>query len=128
MTAKKFVPRPDHVFIGHLTVGIEWLSEDEWEIRRLGDDLRGISDHMKSFIGMRLMPATPEAMFQETLVHEILHLVWATMGLNHTHLHFPADEREEAIITTQSAGLMFVIQNNPEVMAYLTSDGTEVRR
>lgn len=128
MTAKKFVPRPEHCFIGNLTFTIAWLSEDEWDERRLGSDLRGISDHMKAFIGVRLMPGVPESMFQETLLHEALHMVWATVGLNHTHTHFPADEREESVITTTSPGLIFLMQNNPEVMGYLLSDGTLVRR
>lgn len=128
MTPKKNVPRPDHVFIGHMTFQIAWLSEDEWDDRRLGLDLRGLTDHMKAFIGIRLMPSSPEAMYQETLVHELSHAIWAVLGLNHNQAHYPNDEREEAIIVQQSPAWLFCLQNNPTLVAYLMSDGTVERR
>jgi hypothetical protein len=128
MATPKHAPRPDHVFVGPDTYAVEWLTDGEWLKSENDDNWCGLTEHIGRRIQMRLMdPSTPEAHYQQILLHEVLHATWATAGLNHTHRHFPEDEREEELITSMTSPLLFVVQQNPHVLAWLTSDGT-VRR
>jgi hypothetical protein len=51
----------------------------------------------------------------DTLLHEILHAIWSSMGMHHGPLE------EEAIIHRLSTGLFQVFLDNPEVLRYLAS-------
>lgn len=120
-------PRPESVFVGHVCYSIEWLPNDEWERSGENPNWAGVSKHMEMRIIIRLVVGAQEVHFQETLLHEILHAVWATTGLNHAHESFPDEEREEALVSMQSPGLVFVLKHNPQVLKYIISDGSHVR-
>lgn len=121
------VPRPDHVFVAHSTYPVLWLTHDEWASRGHNEDWGGISDHVENYIGIRLHPNVPESTYQEYLLHEVLHCVWATTSLNFNAKFYPQDEAEEAIIQTEGQGLLFVVQQNPALIKYLQSDGRVIR-
>lgn len=118
-TRQKFAPRPDHVFIGHMTFRIEYLNQDEWDAANENPDMVGSARHLQGSIRIRLVSNMTDSNIREVLVHEILHCIWSTSMLNQTHVHFPDKDREEEIVAVQSPLLLFVLQNNPEVMAYL---------
>lgn len=128
MTAPKFVPRPDHVFVGAKVYQISWYTEAEWGEQHLSESDAGLTYCSSNNIYMRLLPGATEANYQEVLLHEITHAVWAETHLEHLELTSMAEDKiEEAIIGIQSHGLLFVLKHNPAVMSYLMSDGN-VRR
>lgn len=127
MTAPRLTPRPEHVHVGHVTYSVLWLTNDEWTARNHEADWGGISNHQQNYIGVRLMTGVQETTYQEYLLHEVLHCVWATTSLNFNAKFFPEDDREEAIIQTEAQGLLFVMKHNPDLVKYLTSDGNMVR-
>lgn len=49
---------------------------------------------------------------QSTLLHEVLHAIWFTVGLPHTY--------EEKVISAMEALLLDTIKRNPELMIYLS--------
>lgn len=127
MTAKQWVPRPDHLFVGPYVFEIRWLTNDEWVAQNQDENWGGVTDHSFLYIAIRLGAGVPEVRYQEVLMHEITHAVWSTIGLNHIHDSFDKDVREEEIITLQSPMLLFVLQHNPDIVKYLQSDGTVKR-
>lgn len=122
MTAKRHVERPGHVFVVAKTYEIVWLTEEEWHNNNLNESDAGLTYSSRNMIYMRLMPMSTEGNYQEILLHEITHAVWAETHLTHLNLTEP-EEPEEAIIGIQTHGLLFVLQQNPHVTKYLTSDG-----
>lgn len=125
--AKTQAPRPDHLFVGPHTFEIRWLTEDEWNHGRYDETAAGLTDHHEHYIAMRMGAGCRESNYQTFLLHEVQHAVWATIGLNHLHTSFTDDEREENVILLTSPMLLFVMQQNPTLIAYLQSDGTVVR-
>lgn len=111
--------RPDHVFVGHMTFAIDYLTEDEWGQANEDDDWCGVTRHSAASIRVRLVPNANEQHVKETTLHEILHCVWSATGLNHVHDSFNSDNREEQLITIMSPALLFVLQQNPHVMKWL---------
>jgi hypothetical protein len=129
MAEPKFAPRPDHVFIHNHTYEIKWMNAEEWQRGDYSTDEDGLTYNDRGLILMRLVPDRLESMYQETLMHEIMHAIWCDTGLS---LHGDWDsgeigDKEEYIILRTSPSLVFMLKNNPHVTKYLLADGN-VRR
>lgn len=125
MTARKFVPRPDGVVVGHQTFHIAYLTEDEWSEQRWPDEAAGVTAEHMGFIGLKLEAGISENKLRERLLHEIGHACWAVTNL--THLidmdgGLP-DDVEESIMLIQTPPLLMVLRQNPTVTAWLMDTG-----
>lgn len=129
MAAQKDHPRPEHVFIGAKTYEVQWLDEEGWAKNHLSDGDSGLTYASQNTIFMRLLPGATEGNYQEVLLHEVTHAAWAETHLTHMTGLLVKDETEleEAVIGVQSPMMLFVLQQNPGLVAYLTSNGA-VRR
>lgn len=124
----KRVPRPDHVFIGNDTYSIEWLTEEEWQQRKYNTDAAAETHSELSLIVMRLQPGKREQRYHEHLWHEITHACWDLTALAHTNWDdIKAENLEEHIVVVQAPAQLFVLTKNPHVVAWLLSDGTDIR-
>lgn len=124
MPNKAYVPRPDHVFVASDAIRVEWLTEDEWMAAHL-DDGNGAETHAEvGRIYMRLRPGKAESRYQETLLHELLHVIWDTTQLTHVDLS-KIENTEEFIVGLQSPTLLFILRHNPHLVKWLLSDGDE---
>lgn len=126
--AKKFIPRPDYVVVGHRRYGIQWLTENEWREQRFDDGNRGLSAHAAGLIHLRLDfdgDQAREDMLREILLHEILHcatsasMVWNSWDLHSEHEY---ENDEEAIVGASAPWLLMILKQNPHVVAYLLDD------
>lgn len=80
--AAKYAPRPDEIRIGAHMFTVEWLTTDEWEQRFPGfPDKDGLTFGRNLAIYLRLIPNRPESLFQEILLHEVLHALWGAVGM-----------------------------------------------
>jgi hypothetical protein len=124
----KHIARPEHAFVGNDTYSIEWLTEDEWQDKHLGDK-NGAETHASiCAIFMRLRTGAPESRYQEVLLHELTHCAWDTTQLCHQDFgNIKTDDLEEFVIGIQTAALLFIMKHNPQVVAWLLSDGTDKR-
>jgi hypothetical protein len=68
---------------------------------------------------MRVQEGIHDQLLRETLWHEILHACWWHMGLVN-HPVAPDNQEEEIILRITHASLQ-VLQDNPEVLAYLSA-------
>jgi hypothetical protein len=114
------------VFVLTKTYEVLWLNEEEWSLNHLREEDAGLTYASRNTIYMRLLPGATEANYQEVLLHEITHAVWAETMLTHLDIS-KQDDEEESVISLQSPGLLFVLHHNPEVVKYLTSNPS-VRR
>lgn len=121
MTAKKFVPRPDHVFIINHTYQIIWLNEDEWLDDRHDPDSDAETYARVNHIYMRIRQGVHETHYQEVLWHEIGHCIWDCTMLTHVDLHELKDA-EEFVVGLQSPPMVFVLRQNPDLLKWLVSD------
>lgn len=121
MTARKFAPRPESVLVGFLNYRIEYLDETEWLAANEDGDAGGTSRHTQASIRVRMQNEHAEQNIRETLLHEIVHCVWGTTGVNQLVDSWTpeADKIEEVVISMTTPGLLFVLQQNPVVAAYL---------
>jgi len=123
-------PRPTSVKIGFYELVIKWVGE-EWG-KGYDPNLMGQFDANRGQIAMRLHDASGnlmnEQILRETLWHEVLHGCWWHMGLSDHPVKMDDDQEEEIIKRITHASLQ-VIQDNPEVMAYLSASlfSTKVR-
>lgn len=115
-------PRPTSVKIGFYELAIKWVDE-EWA-KLYNPELMGQFDANQGHILMRMNDANGnlmnEQILRETLWHEILHGCWWHMGLSE-HPVALSEEQEEEIIKRVTHASLQVIQDNPDVMAYLSS-------
>lgn len=125
--AARHVPRPDHVFVGNRTYQIMWFAEEEWDAKHLADDADGLTYAAQSMIYVRLRGEALEAHYQEVVFHEVTHACWDATMLTHYHDNVGKDDREEFIIGATTPALLFVLQQNPALVKWLTSNGA-VRR
>lgn len=63
---------------------------------------------------IEIMEGLPPVEERDTVLHEILHGVWALMGIDYPKI-------EETIVNRLATGLTQVFQDNPELMKYLSS-------
>lgn len=121
MTARKYVPKPEHVFVGNHTYRIEWMSNDEWDTNRLDPEADALTFARRQLIIVRTYEEANESHYQEVLWHEITHACWDTTMLTHTALGEQKDP-EEFVVGLQSPAQVFVLRHNPELVKWLMSD------
>jgi len=70
----------------------------------------------------RLEIATPQTAvnLRDTVLHEIMHAILAKQG--HTGSCFDSDETEERYISALATGVIGVLQDNPELAAWLIEE------
>jgi len=117
------VKYPKSVKIGAKSYDIFW-SADEWMNRpedKREDGAWAMTNHPK--LGIWISPDLHPVNKRETLLHEILHCLFAGSGgdarnmtMNNTVDHF---DIEEYVITRLEAPLFAVLQDNPGVLAYI---------
>lgn len=93
---------------------MKWIDEVDWEWQ----DLRGVTWHSESEIQIRLGQEGylfNDRNLRETLMHEILHVVWRFANLDQKW----KGDQEESQIETMTPTLVMVMVQNPEVMAYV---------
>lgn len=69
---------------------------------------------------IRLDTNRPHTGIAETLLHELMHCVWAHTGLK---AHAVSDH-EEQVIAAVAPPLLEALRRNPDLVAYLTASGT----
>lgn len=116
-----YVPRPLHAFIGNKTYQIQWVTEDEWQTAGKRGDKEGATFQGVCVIEVRLCPGYSEDHLRENLLHELLHGVWAETGLTNYYGDLDRVNLEESLVGMQSPSLLFILRQNPEVVAYLTA-------
>lgn len=122
-TRKTFVPRPDAVKVGHMTFGIEYVTEQEWLEHYSGyEEDGGLTFHNWSKIVIRLVPGITDMVIREVLLHEVLHAIWSTSMLSHWAGDLAADKIEEGIIQAQSPMMLGVLKDNPAFLTYIIDD------
>lgn len=130
MASPKFHPRPDEVVVGPHLYTIEWLDTDEWMGRDFDMEKGGLTFNHKYKIFIRLTPDTPESHYQETVLHEVTHAIWSTVGFNYVDGLFAEANHdvEERVILMQTPLLLHVLKENPILAKYVLSEGRETRR
>jgi hypothetical protein len=107
---------PDVVRIGSLDFSVSddaeahLVAEDEMSSR-----LFGMSD--KSLQRIQLRPGMAPGFKRQIMLHEIVHLLFDDSGLE------MASEDEERICLALQAPLLGVLRDNPDLVAWLTSEG-----
>jgi len=92
--------------VGPFDVAIEKLRAEE------RDECLGQFSRIAMSIEMRDQYINPQQE-AETLLHEILHVIWYVMGIQ------GKKEYEEKTVNQMSVGLASVIRDNPELMQWL---------
>lgn len=110
--------KPTEVMVGPHVYEIVWLTDPEWRENNLDDGEVGVTRRDTNKIYMRLMEGN-EQLMRETLLHEVLHVVWGVSGLTYVHGSFDEDDREENIVRMQASPMLHFIQQNPDIVHYL---------
>lgn len=121
MTEK--VKRPTRVKVGYQWIKIKWLSEREWMSAGHAENDAGNSWWGVATINIRTEQSgivLAESAMQETLLHEILHMCYEVSNLNKAPFPEERDEREEQIVGMMAVPLTQVLQDNKEVLAYIS--------
>ena len=111
---------PAVVTIGHIRYRV---AVDDIEIRQASDathsDLAGYSNLSEQLIALR--EDNPPDYQAETLLHEVLHQAFATVGLDiDADAKARVPEMEERVVRSLSGVLLHTLRSNPELVAYLT--------
>jgi len=95
------------------------IASIEWKIvySNKGSDL-GNCVHKDQTIIIR--SSLPKATMRHVLLHEILHAIWYSYGVNPD---LDPGEVEESIINILSGPLVEVMNNNPQVVKFLFEEG-----
>ena len=111
--------RPDVIWIGAFpyTVTYSKAAIDAISVDKHSPLLGNTDHHNLSII---IDDTMAEQMIRDTLLHEILHAIWATSGL----IEFD-DLTQEQMVSTVAPQLVYVLRSNPDLVAYLTSTGEE---
>ena len=106
---------PTALVVGAKTYNITWDMES-WVEHATDTNGLGETNHRKLWIGIN--PAQHRAQRVDTLLHEVLHVVLAQSGdlRNYESLD---DKLEEHIVVSATPWLLVVLQDNPEIVAYL---------
>lgn len=114
------------MLVGNHVYSIEWLTNDEWQARHYDEACDAQTHSTVQEIHILLQLNANESHYQEVLWHEITHACWDSCMLTHTDFK-EVDNPEEHVIMYQTPQQVFVLKQNPHVVAYLLSDGAEVR-
>jgi hypothetical protein len=121
---KQPAPRPTSVRIGHIDFAIRWISDEDWTTPNGQDpSLQGIFYRTDGRINIRVQKDVHEQTLRETLWHEIMHGCWWWMGMTDLPVApgKDADDQEEDTVLRLTHASLLVMQENPEVMAYLSA-------
>lgn len=117
------VKYPTEVKIGAKSYKVHWTAE-EWVDRpaeERAESCWGVTNHIK--LGIWINPELHPTNRRETLLHEILHCLFAGTGgdvatMVLEHMHGPKDA-EEFMVSRLEAGLFAVLQDNPGLFAFI---------
>jgi predicted SprT family Zn-dependent metalloprotease len=87
--------------------------------RRKMDDLYGHTEHIKARIELDTRQA--DTHIRDTMLHEVLHVVFHQAGLAATVDNWTHDF-EELMVTVLTPWLLSAIRDNPQLVAFLTAD------
>lgn len=103
---------------------IHWISEAKWTAPSGNDPgLQGIFLANEGRIHVRIPKDIHEQVLRETLWHEIMHGCWWFMGMAQLSVapgKSPEEAEEDTVLRLTHCSLM-VLQDNPEVTAYLSA-------
>lgn len=112
--------RPTRIKVGYLTFNVDYLTEAGWKKAGHDDDAGGHMEGYTGTISVRVQSAKQhEDCTREILLHEIMHACWYVAGFFSENLK-EFDDIEESSILRTSPILLSVLQDNPDLMAYLT--------
>lgn len=117
------IERPSKWWIGYSCYTISYLDGDAWYTARLPEDAQGATEHGRLEISVLLDPVNNEPLVKETLLHEVMHTVFAftqtfQMSYDKQEDH---EEAEEFCIRTLSPLLWHSLMDsrNKKVLAYV---------
>jgi hypothetical protein len=102
-----------------MTYRIEFLDDVGWAYANEDEGNDGSTRTTQGLIRIRIPSRADENYLRTNLLHEVLHCVW-WMGGAHAGLD-TVEDKEEYVITTLSPTLLWVMQSNPVLCAYLAS-------
>lgn len=108
--------KPSQVRIGAKMFRITW-DQESWDgillAGSMNDHDKGVGFSDSEVSRIHIKPGQSLGEEQDTLVHEILHMIWSQV---------PAGDAmdEEFIVSGFSPWLLLVLQDNPSVISYLT--------
>lgn len=123
---QKRAARPDAVKVGNHVYSIEWIDGAEWEARHYEENADATTHASLQSIVVLLHKGASESHYHEVVWHELTHAVWDSSMLTHTDLA-GHDDPEETVIMHQTPLQVSVLKQNPGLVAWMLSDGTEVR-
>lgn len=128
----RFIPKPEHIIVGHRTYTVNWLTEEEWHMNpHLDNDNRGQTDNVDGNICVRLFQGRDDGgdaaidMLREVLLHEVMHavstisMVWNSWGIHSERFKDDWDGVEEVIVGGWAPPLLQVLRDNPEFVKWL---------
>ena len=115
------VRRPTRVKVLTMKYTIRWLNEDQWYAERYPDDALGLTERDKALVSLRADATANEESMRATLLHELLHC--CTQATRLDKYITQVEDPEEFFIGQMSPVLMSVLNDNPNVVAYLLSVG-----
>lgn len=115
------VKRPTEVKVLTMTYKVTWLTEDEWYAHHLDQDSIGITERDCGTIWMRADPTSNEDSLRMTLLHEVLHT--CTQASRFERYLKEVEDAEEFFIGQVSPVLLHVLNENPNLLAYLLKVG-----
>ncbi len=105
---------PEQVQIGPYLCTVDQSSEIGRSLH--AEDLSGKSDLTAQTIAVD--PEQGPDSLRDTLLHEVMHLVWGVWGLGSG----PAKEHEELVVTAFATGLLDTLRRNPALVQALLSE------
>lgn len=131
---RSIVPRikyPKHVKFGAKRYKIHWDAES-WTNRPADEHPEsawGLTDHRS--LGVWINPTLHRVNKRETLLHEVLHILFSCSGGDVVSdvlpKHEHANEAEEFIVSRLEAPLMAFLVDNPAVLAFIVVGADEDR-
>ena len=108
--------RPDHVWIGPHKFDIIY-DEKQLGLEAMDDRQEPAWGHISFKSGtITLDPRRPESGTRASLLHEIVHAVWQTVGLPSGNLD---GYTEEIVVNALAEILSMVLRLNPDLLAYM---------
>lgn len=108
---------PSHVTVGPHRITVRADADTGRLLRE--EDSRG--DSRPDQLLIRLDTDRPHTAVAETLLHEVLHIVWNQTSMRSSEA---CRDIEEAAVQALTPWLLGVLRDNPELVAYLTDDRT----
>lgn len=116
--------KPQSILVGSAKYDVHW-SEESWTYQMKSRNLRttellGTTDVVKE--AMWINPEASDNQKADTLLHEVLHAIVGTAGIELAG----SGDTEERAVSVISPWLLLVLKTNPELIAYLLDpDGAD---